>query len=674
MTPGDRQTTTDGITVSIDGAAHLLGVASRSEMRTDLVVMPEQLHARNLKQRLAAANRPRSSLQLRGLTQVAADLVETTGDSPAALDRVDRIRTLEGLLEERPDEFHDFDPLFGSRLASHAADIEATRATVDAITGYDEERLATLIDLVETTPPVVQRDAQNYIDGAVAAERILAETSDVAVSGDAVLRLATRGVRTTGGRSLEDAYPDLERLHLAGVSSLDATRRAFLLAVAEETSVDVQLSLRVGTGPGIVRRLRDRPVTVWDDRTLPSVSLDAAVTEVVTSTREQEARVALALVTRLVDAGVSPSDVLVVARDVGRYERALRRAATHYAQPVSLWTQLAVTDTRPYELVAAVCELLDARGRAVAPETLFRPLFAEWVDPDGDGRTLPLRALDGARPTLETRDARSLGEWQDVVAEVALPESVEQWLQSLLTWTDTQPTEPTPTDVRRTIAPLLERYREVVLPAQRDRDDAALTQTTETARALVRLETLVEDVERKYAEWLERGQTDRTWAEVGSLFETIATIKPGRREHGNAAVVDVVDATDTWARTVPYVIAVGLVDGEWPLVPEGLLPVEVRDRILAGETPRVRSLSPREGWTTAREFDHFVDAVSTATECLVCTRYEQFPDGSAAHRSPFLDAIDPTPTRIGTEATTRLLSDERTLPEPLAPLVGRGDR
>lgn len=667
-------TRTDTVTVHVDDVGHLLDYATRSAQRTDLVLTPEQLHARNLKRRLATASQPRSSLQFCDLSSVASDVLQETGDTSAALDRIDRIRTLEGLLDERPDEFRHFESLFGTRLSSHVSTIESARAAVDAVTAYDPDRLAVLDELVETTPLVAQRDARSLVDGAVATERLLAATSDVAVSGDAVLRAATTSIRETDGIAFEETCPDVERLHLAGVSSVAATLRDFLVAVAEETAVDVRLFARPGTGPGITGRLRGTPVTTWDERAPQSVSLDASITEMVATTREQEARLVVALVTRLVDSGVSPSDVLVVARDVDGYERVLSRAAKQYRQSLSFWTQLSVTGTRPYTLVESVCTLLDARDGPLSLETVCRPLFAEWVDPGGGNHPpLPRRALDDARATLDAQDqnSRSLSEWRTHVAETPLPERVARWLQSLLTWAAEQPSKPEPADVRETITPLLDVYRDVVLPAHRERDDASLAATTETARALVRLERLVDDVARKYVTWLERGQTDQTWEVVRYLFETIATVKPGRREHANAGVVDVVDATDTWARTAPYVVAVGLVDGVWPLPPEGLFPVEVRDALLGGPSPAARNLAPREGWTGAREFDHFIDAVSTATEYLVCTRHERSADGSVAHRSPFFDALEATPTRVGQSATTRLLGRERTLPEPLAGVVGR---
>ncbi|SFK58051.1 ATP-dependent helicase/nuclease subunit B [Halogranum rubrum] len=667
----------DGVTVHVDDVDELLGYAARSTHRTDLVVTPEQLHARNLKRRLSATSRPRSSLQFCDLSSVASDVLTEAGDSATALDRIDRIRTLETLLDERPDEFRHFEPLFGTRLSAHVSTIESARATVDAVTGYDPGRLDALDELIETTPPVSRRDARSLVEGAVATERLLASTTDAAVSGDAVLRAATTSIRETSGVVFEAAYPEAERLHLAGVSSVAATLRDFLLAVAEETAVDVRLFARAGTGPGIAGRLQERAVTPWHDRALPSVSLDVPVTEMVATTREQEARLAVALVTRLADSGISLSDILVVARDVDGYERALCRAARQYRQPLSLWTQLSVTETRPYTLVESVCRLLDARDGPFPLETLCRPLFAEWVDPDGETPSaLPRRALDDARDRLG-RQTRSLSEWRTRVAETTLPEQVERWLRSLLSWAAAQPLAPEPTDVRETFTPLLDAYRELVLLTHRERDDESLAETTESARALVRLERLVDDVAAKYEAWLDRGQTDRTWEAVQYLFETIATVKPGRREHANAGVVDVVDATDAWARTEPYVVVLGLVDGVWPLPPEGLFPVEVRDTLLGGSTTAARRLAPREGWTVAREFDHFADAVSTATDHLVCTRHERAADGSDASRSPFFDAIDVTrgaPTRIGQAATTRLLSHERTLPDPLAGLVGRESR
>jgi ATP-dependent helicase/nuclease subunit B len=136
-------------------------------------------------------------------------------------------------------------------------------------------------------------------------------------------------------------------------------------------------------------------------------------------------------------------------------------------------------------------------------------------------------------------------------------------------------------------------------------------------------------------------------------------------------VVDVLDATNAWLREVPYVIALGCVDGEWPQVPAGHFPTAVQSRIHDNDTTAAKQLPSREQWSTARGYDHWSDVVGMAAEHLVCTRYTRERDGSTAHRSPFLETV--SPTTVDGEAITALLSTRQTLPDHLNSALDVGD-
>ncbi|WP_435361567.1 hypothetical protein [Haloarchaeobius sp. DFWS5] len=646
-------------TTHIDDPTHLCNYASRSTRTTDLVVTPEQLHRRNLKRRLAERNQPRSSMRFVRPGEIARDLLQVAGHATESLDRVDRIRAIETLLEDEPARFAAFEPLFGTHLEPHAADIEATRSAVGGITRFDAGRVTTLREVLDDLPTASRRDGTDLVDGALAAQTILAETTEMAVSGAELLHSATTLLRREGAAAWARAYPDVERVHLAGVSSIEVPVLALLQAVQGETPADVHLFLRAGTGPAIASRLRGEPRPTEHQRLPDRRTVDA--TELVAPTRTEEARLALEVVDQLLAEGVSPSDVLVVARDVATYERVLQRASRQNGQTVSVWTQLRLTETLPYALVTSLCGALDASDGRVDAATLLRPLAVEWVAPTATDWMPAVRELDGLQRELGDAPPRSLAEWETAVAAANGSGAADGRLAALVEWLDEHPASPRPADVRTAFLPVLSTYRDLVLPTHLDQDTPALDETTETARALVRVEELVDEVALKYEEWLDRGYTEESWEAVRYLFETVATVTPGRREHANAAVVDVVDATDTWLRDVPYVVAVGLVDGEWPQTPEGLLPVALRDAILAGETPAVRTLAPLERWTEAREVDHFADAVSTATRHLVCTRFQRDTDGTAAARSPFLDWLSPNrPENPG-----RVPSTGRPLPDSI---------
>lgn len=663
--PPSQETDASVFTTHIQNPDHLLTFADRSATRTELIATPVQFHQRNLTRRLAAQNQPRSSMRFVSPTQIARDILKAADGDVEALDRVDRIRALETLLETEPSTFDAFTPLYGSHLASHAPDIESSRRAVGAITAYDDDRLATFTKSLNDLPPFVRRDASDRIDGAIATHQRLGDVTDRVVSTTDLLQKATTILRENGADIWNTVYPDIERLHLAGVSSIEAPLLDVLACIATETPVDVHLFLRAGTGPQIDARLRNHPPATG--QSYQSSPLGSEAPELVTTTRSKEARLALALIDQLLSSGVSQSDILVVARDVTAYEHELQRAAHHYGQSLSIWTQLRVTETVPYALIDSLCTLLARKDDPIPAATLLQPLAFEWVSPDGPDHYVTPRTLAALESELHEYDPRTLAEWRDTLTEQGTQRDGTVAVASLLEWAADCPQSPTPADISQTFHPLIERFRHDVLPAHRERDTETLTETTETARALVRLEEMVDEVAIKYEEWLTRDHSDDAWEEVQDLFETIATVKPGRREHANAAVINVVDATDTWLRRVPYVIAVGLVDGEWPQTADGLFPVDVRETILAGESAPVRTLAPRERWTEAREYDHFVDAASTATEQLICTRHQRDADGIPLSRSPFLDAIETT--HVDEPTTDRLLSTDPIRPEALASVL-----
>jgi ATP-dependent helicase/nuclease subunit B len=148
---------------------------------------------------------------------------------------------------------------------------------------------------------------------------------------------------------------------------------------------------------------------------------------------------------------------------------------------------------------------------------------------------------------------------------------------------------------------------------------------------------------------------------VLEVIDTIGTARPGRREHDNAEQIDVLDATDTWLRSYPFVIALGFVDGEWPQQPHGAFPIEVRTAVAHGASPAARSLAVRGAWTEQREYDHAVDAIQTATDHLIVTRYTEDVEGVSYQRSPLL--ADVGPTELGDAAYNQLLGPDTTLPD-----------
>ncbi|WP_280537400.1 hypothetical protein [Halopenitus sp. POP-27] len=408
----------------------------------------------------------------------------------------------------------------------------------------------------------------------------------------------------------------------------------------------------------------------------PLPGVDVPAVELVTTTRRAEARSAMATVAALRDAGVGVRDVAVVARDLDEYEEPLYRAAVQYGVTPVFWTQLRVTRTTPFALLEAVCEVLAATD--LDAEALCRPLEHGWCPPDiphpasaadsdeirADSSTAwpldPRTIRDGIAALPDGR--RTIDEWAETLLETP---SVDARIRTYVEWVRSCP-DPSPDAVGAVFGDVVDASERAGLPATKARDSPALIETERDARAVVRLKALVRQLPYKYADRIAEGTLTQSWDDVADLARLIATQRPGRREHSNARAVDVLEANDVWLLDVPYVVVVGLVDGEWPRTSESPVPPELQEVVLAG-AEGTSTLAPRTAWTDGRDCDQFDDACRAASRGLVLTRHTETMDGDPRRRSPLLDQLDCT--AVDDDALRRLVGPDRRLPEPLRELV-----
>lgn len=674
----------DLVTVNLCQESALQSYATRAPSPTDIVLTPEQLHRRNLKRRLAEADQPWSSLKLCSPADLATRVVGVAEGRPAeTLDRTDRLRLLEDVLETTPGDTDRLHMLYGSRLSAKADEIEAARSELALLAGSQLDRLADLEAVCSELDGVAEADARDYVAGIADLQRALRDETNAYLSDAALMQAGRDTVEETGGDAWRDVFGSIDRVHLAGVSTLGTPLLEFLVAVARETDTDVELFLRAGTGPRIADRLLSRlsldqpgdTDTGTREEGSPADHLTCPATEIIAETRQEEARVAMAVVEGLLQRGVSISDIVVVARDADAYERPLSRTANVYGRHLSVWTQLELKRTLPYRLVVETTRILAADDDAVDAETMFRPLVLQWVHPDATSESVwPLSSgvVNDLRRSADTETACSLSEWRErLLAVESLDHELRAAVREYIAWMERQPTDPDGDDILATLAPLIDAFDAVVFPEREADDSPVYNEIARTARAIQRVagddtdEHLLRETRAKYRDWLDRGHVTQSWDTVLEIVDAIASTRPGRREHANADRVDVLDATDTWSRSYPYVVAVGCVGGEWPQQPHGACPPALRAAIRAGTTSEATRLPVRGAWTTARDRDHFADAVSTPTEHLILTRYTQDSDGVEYERSPFLDALDVT--EVPDEAVHALVSPETHLPDRIDP-------
>lgn len=366
----------------------------------------------------------------------------------------------------------------------------------------------------------------------------------------------------------------------------------------------------------------------------PPDSTDVPVVEMVSTTQRNEARSVMALVAALLERDIPVRDIAVVVRDLDPYEEPLFRAALQHDVVPDFWTQLRVTQTRPFNLLVSVCDAL--AEETIDKHTLLQPLEHRWTPPEADKSTWPVnpKTVQRTRCTLPD-DASTLPEWAD---EIVASDDVDDRIGTFIRWLGDVP-DPRPDTVASVLSDVVDAYATHGLPETKATDSPALLDSEIDARAVVRMQTLVEQLRHKFADRLNEGFVERSWADVAELATLIATQRPGRREHSHARAVDILEANDVWALNIPYVVAVGLTASEWPQDTDSTTQPEFEEAILRG-TDAASKLAPDTSWTDNRDRDHFTDTLNAASRGVIITRYEETTEGDRVHPSPFRDFVD----------------------------------
>ena len=404
--------------------------------------------------------------------------------------------------------------------------------------------------------------------------------------------------------------------------------------------------------------MTDTPSPVRFDTS--NVDTDVPVAEIEVTTHYQEARAAMAVVAALKEHGVPVRDIVVVARDLGGYEEPLARAAIRHGVAPVFWTQIDLVETNLYRLITSLCELFgDAEPDS---EVLLRPLELGWTPQEApDEWPVPAEMLAETSHRLPV-DSHPIHVWQSLLEEATW---TDRRVADYVEWVARTP-EPTPTIVATILGGVVDSYRESVLPERQAKDSPALLETETAARATVRMETLVEQVESKYIQRLSDGWTDKSWAAVQGMCESLAQQRPGRREHANARALDILESNDIWAREIPYVVAVGLIESEWPIQAKSIVSPELQHTILVGDGLAGR-LAPQTAWHGGRDLDQFRDTIAAATRGIIVMRHTLDVDGNRQSRSPLLDQLD---TELVDRASRQqLLGTDRALPSQIESML-----
>jgi len=236
------------LTIHVGDGDALLNRAARTT-QTELVLTPVELHRRNIQRRLREARTPKDGIQCTDPAAVATKLLAVDTHPPTPLDRIDRLSMIRSIRSE------DDVSITSPAVPAEPRSIEQIRTVIENVTGFHPERLDVLRTVGGGLTPPLDADTADLVEAATTIEGLLRQRSPTAVSEVQSIRRATRRLLETDGDIWKQAYPDIDRVSLVGVSSIAISHIDLLHAVVASVSIPVHIHLRAGTGTYLSHRV-----------------------------------------------------------------------------------------------------------------------------------------------------------------------------------------------------------------------------------------------------------------------------------------------------------------------------------------------------------------------------------------------------------------------------------
>lgn len=253
---------TSPLKIRLINPENLLDHAVHVQQPSDLVIAPVDLHRRNLKKRIAQAEKPLSAFEFSDGPSVATRLLDSSGRSTQSLDRIDRLAILEEILSEEGRARELFWILLGLDPASNVQAVEKTRTEIEAVTNYHPSRVRAYRKSLQTLTNPIAADAHDALYGVLAVEGALRQYAEKAPTDTELLRRATRVMVNSNGSVWKMAYPKIQRVRIVGLSNVPAPLVDLTTAIGRTTDIEAAICVRPATG----RALRERlPQTTVDN-------------------------------------------------------------------------------------------------------------------------------------------------------------------------------------------------------------------------------------------------------------------------------------------------------------------------------------------------------------------------------------------------------------------------
>lgn len=244
----------DQVTLHVGGEMELLERACHATVPTEILLLPVELHQRNIQRRLREAQLPKEVFEFEDAASVSRTLLDQCGVSARTIDRIDRLGMIEQLLDESDSDSPTVALPVGV-LAHDPQSLEQIRTEVETVSNFHPQRLTAWETTAGTLPDPIDMDTMELLETALDIERGLRVQTDKIISEIGLIRRATRRLTRTNGDIWTAAFDSIDRLSVMGLSSLSAPYADFLNAVVMATSVDVHIHFRSATGEYLTERV-----------------------------------------------------------------------------------------------------------------------------------------------------------------------------------------------------------------------------------------------------------------------------------------------------------------------------------------------------------------------------------------------------------------------------------
>lgn len=686
---------------------------------TSMCIVGGGLSRRNLQEKLAREGITTGHAPtLITVDEIASDLIEAeTGSLPRDLSDELAVRVIEEVLT-RAEEGAYTDTLeeFAKTIPYSEEETLETLYTelndyyrcTDASQDHDDlEAVAADLENVYARRNS-QRRLEQFHELTEVLEGLVDELDEeVYVSRSHLVRKARSLVET----HWQTVYGDVEWIGVATISIFDNPTLRLLLEI-EETVSDLELNLFLGNGSferqhnrlmnisGVLIEEEDTPQSLTseagqrllDVATGQQVTLPETVDFVEAPERRREVEYVVKEVRKLLDAGVDPADIAILARNVDRYEAALRDVLETNQIPFHIDTHEPLAHAAGYRFINATFRLIQdaADGEEITYDQLTEPLRLGFCLPESNSSIWPLpqRIFLYLEQRLheweELEGTRPFSEWRGKIASASGWETAWDLMEEYIDWIAEQRGSPPSNgrDLRGLLRRLLGTHIYLTVPRARSRPHGPgvdltrtqLNETHSTAKA-EQVYKLAANAGRYYDYIQTFFDIGPGWDEAGRAIGEVIGSEQIRSPNTDANAIRVLAAGDAHFLDVAHTYLLGMSTDEFPVELElgaflhDELRSEVAKRSESGDVPFLRLQADRTQYNV--DLDYYENALRTSTDRITLVHHYKDSEGRSVEWSSFIDILPldelatsvrvdewlPEPHRNGSEGATDTIAD-----------------